>query len=456
MTRRKPIDSTRGLVQTRRSMGDGTVKGRSRIATPYDPRRLRRPGSIVQPRRGGPDPRTITVEATDVEVPPDDWHTIEWQAATGGRTLYRFPEPDYPAASLEVPSTGVWRARMDLRWDDGEFESVDDLAVEDGAWTGGGSVRLTGDGPVPLWPGTLDWTEPVGVGLHRRFVDVTGGLLLVRRQPVRLEVRHDSDEPRTLAWAVLSLSQLEPLRRSAGLSYDLDQIGGTEACPGPRVWTRMHGEDSDLDDPTNIDPDDCRIPLSGSAPETVEGPFGDAAHVPSGEVGQYMSSSDGTLGFQTMFVWIMLTGPGSGVIVHADPGAGSAYIESSPPQIRKAGEDGVQFRVGRGGATHEGSPFGVTVTGLPTNEWIMVGQRWTADTRMLDGWVNGERVVSEWVDPDEHSVGSDGRPRLLRSRNAFGEVSQEVTNLALAECLIWPEVLTDAEVGQVFSQAANL
>lgn len=55
MRARRPLGPVEGLRNTRSSLGDGTLGGRSRIATPYNERRLRRPTSVVQ--AGGPLPR---------------------------------------------------------------------------------------------------------------------------------------------------------------------------------------------------------------------------------------------------------------------------------------------------------------------------------------------------------------------------------------------------------------
>ena len=52
---RRPIDATTGLARTRASMGDGTVRGKARIATPYDRRRLR-----TAARSGGSSARDAT------------------------------------------------------------------------------------------------------------------------------------------------------------------------------------------------------------------------------------------------------------------------------------------------------------------------------------------------------------------------------------------------------------
>ena len=81
MTDRRPQDVLTGLRQTRRSMGDGTLGGRVRAATPVCDR-IDQPGVVrsrvidqTDPGDGalaGNAPLVLTVVASDVEVPSDD------------------------------------------------------------------------------------------------------------------------------------------------------------------------------------------------------------------------------------------------------------------------------------------------------------------------------------------------------------------------------------------------
>lgn len=129
----RPLDDlARGLANTRKSMGDGTLSGRSRIATPYDPRRLRRATSAVT---GGdsdlPVGEAIVLSGT-VTVPAggggiaSQLDTIV--ARNGFETVINAGD------AISLPLTASWRVDAYVRWTDGDRQ--------------GGTVEVLRDGTV--------------------------------------------------------------------------------------------------------------------------------------------------------------------------------------------------------------------------------------------------------------------------------------------------------------------
>ena len=140
MSQRRPVDVVRGLRETRRSMGDGTMGGRSRIPTP-------RTGGATplqsNPRRGGADrtdpssgsgghPRTVLLEAHEVEVEDDAEDPIPFD-----EVIYRQLIDDPLGAD---PDEIVWpHGGTVMFWFDGEWA---DLAP------GGSYVEVLVDGEI--------------------------------------------------------------------------------------------------------------------------------------------------------------------------------------------------------------------------------------------------------------------------------------------------------------------
>ena len=185
MTRRRPIDQTRGLAQTRRSMGDGTVKGRSRIATPHDPRRLRRPGSVVAPRRGQ-SPALITLSASMVEVEPGGTD-VEFDTILEPPGRAKFVNAEAPLTEVETDLIGVFAVTVTLDWHD---------------WRGGGDVEIVRNGVVvygPIFDPT--WRATSGV----QFVG-TCHLLLASSDRIVARVTSGSDEVQVAAAVTMQLS----------------------------------------------------------------------------------------------------------------------------------------------------------------------------------------------------------------------------------------------------------
>ena len=152
MTQRQPIDVVTGLDRTRRSMGDGTVRGRARIATPYDPRRLKRPGAVVTPRMGAATSGQA-IGLVAVQDVPNGGAEIEWAEpilpiTTGFTSAFNA----LPATELPAPVTGVTQLVLEFEW----------LAVDhDSDWTGEDAyVEVRRDGEA-IWR----WDAPDSGGL---------------------------------------------------------------------------------------------------------------------------------------------------------------------------------------------------------------------------------------------------------------------------------------------------
>ena len=138
----RPLDALTGLDRTRRSMGDGTLRGRASIATPYDPRRLRRPGAVTTPRFTGANGQSITLTSTDPI--PDGGGPVAFDAIAEGllsgftNTVGETP----PLTEIIVPFHGISQATIEFTW-----TGVD----HDSAWRGEGTrleLRLDGE---TLW-----------------------------------------------------------------------------------------------------------------------------------------------------------------------------------------------------------------------------------------------------------------------------------------------------------------
>ena len=115
-TQRQPVDVVTGLDRTRRSMGDGTLRGRSRIATPHDPRRLKRPGAVVTPRMSGQSrPATILLTADDVAIPSGEPTVVTFGEQAVVQNLVAW---NGPSDVLTWPWTGTIMLYVEGAWDD--------------------------------------------------------------------------------------------------------------------------------------------------------------------------------------------------------------------------------------------------------------------------------------------------------------------------------------------------
>ena len=115
----RQVGGTEGLRNTRRSMGDGTFAGRTRIATPFRADRRQRPAATIIPHgiRAGAG-ATITLSA----LPDQEF------AHNGGdgdvllhddivEAITDFPAVTLPAAAPSLPFDGVWSMVAEIVFD---------------------------------------------------------------------------------------------------------------------------------------------------------------------------------------------------------------------------------------------------------------------------------------------------------------------------------------------------
>ena len=129
----RQVGGTESLRNTRRSMGDGTLAGRSRISTPFQTTQRRRPAATVIPHTvfASERPLTILLVADDVAVPTGDPVDIEFDEAV----VQNLVPWTGPAAELTWPVGGTIMLYVEGAWDDIEPA---DATVE----------ILVGDSPV--------------------------------------------------------------------------------------------------------------------------------------------------------------------------------------------------------------------------------------------------------------------------------------------------------------------
>lgn len=123
---RPRIDPTESLRNTRRSMGDGTLGGRLRIATPYDPRRLRRATSAIT---AGNPPAGETVALTGT-VTVDGGGTAVIASLDAIQAQQGFRSVSAAGDVPKLPVTATYLAEVDVRWTDGRRDtSVPEVTV---------------------------------------------------------------------------------------------------------------------------------------------------------------------------------------------------------------------------------------------------------------------------------------------------------------------------------------
>ena len=125
MTRR-PLDATTGLTRTRASMGDGTVRGKARIATPYDPRRLRTPTRAGTP---GNEPvgETVSLFRASQVFLDSSSNPVEWTTILAVPVQAGWISVETPTDELQFPITAEWVVDLMFEWDD---------------WAGGVTVEI--------------------------------------------------------------------------------------------------------------------------------------------------------------------------------------------------------------------------------------------------------------------------------------------------------------------------
>jgi len=142
----RQVGGTEGLRNTRRSMGDGTLAGRSRIATPFQQGRRQRPATTVIPHTvfSSERPLTLTVEADDVEIPSDAADPVEFTDIIRRNIV----EWEGPSDEIIWPITGTVMFWVEGAWDDldpGETYAeilVDDVVVWN-VWISSSPAALT-------------------------------------------------------------------------------------------------------------------------------------------------------------------------------------------------------------------------------------------------------------------------------------------------------------------------
>jgi hypothetical protein len=152
---RRPIGPTEGLLRTTSAMGhDGTVGGRSRLATPHGQvsRSSPRVGGFTNRGSGGggitSGSHTIALFAADQTFAPAGTAVV-WSGRRAAWRHHGFFQQTFPTSVLTVEILRYWRLDLGLVWDD---------------WPRGAWVEVLIDGQVQ-WPRTLlaaEWATGVG------------------------------------------------------------------------------------------------------------------------------------------------------------------------------------------------------------------------------------------------------------------------------------------------------
>lgn len=231
MTSRSPMDVVTGLRNTRRSMGDGTLGGRVRNATPYRRNAARRtPASRVIPPSEAMavgTPATLTVEAEDVDVADDSDSPIPFGSVIRRQLVEYDPEDDDPDA-IVWPWGGTVMFWLDGEWDDlapgGAYAEV--LIDGDLAWVAWIVATPTGVA-VTLVAEDVDVADATSEVIEFAGVDGYGG---VERQS-GVNVDPPTDE---VIWPVAGIVQF-----SAHGRWDGEFTGDVEyevLVDGEPVW----------------------------------------------------------------------------------------------------------------------------------------------------------------------------------------------------------------------------
>lgn len=226
MTRRtrRRTHPTAGLLATRRSMGDGTIGGRQRMATPHTPGTAQG-GDVLRAAGESPRGETLALVGT-VAVPAggdgviDQLDTIQAQSG--------FSSVDAAGDVPTLPLNGVYLAEVDIRWTDG--------------YRGGGTVQLlaAGDTIDPTWPDDGPWGRWAGT---MAFAGQGGDTFDVQVTAADGD-EHDAE-------VTVRLALVEKLRT---IATGGEPLGDTDEMTIVNVWT-----DADLfSQPTYLLPDPDR------------------------------------------------------------------------------------------------------------------------------------------------------------------------------------------------------
>lgn len=474
----RPLTSVESLRRTRKSLGDGTADGRSRIAAPPADRPDRASGtgrrsSSNENATGGAgvpsDPRTITVEARGVTLAPaGDGAVVTWERTTSVPHLVRVPEPSYPSPEVVVPQRGVWQPRIEAEWDIGQFV---------GNFRGGGEVQFLVNGWV-IWPLGEASARPIGGIQARSFYDTLPALELAEGDRVSVRIVRDGEiQSRVLGRCVFTLSQLEPFAGNiegdgpvpgpAPPTYEETVSAlGPSVCAddcettGPSYWVRFAAAATPGRQILQPNSSPCFTGASGSAPVDPNGPFGDAAfRAESGSpIGSFtrQSGNCGPYSGPTMAAWVRPNGSGGAIVAHR-PGIGSSWVESNSFQWTQGSIGNIGFRWYRDTYT--------VLTGPGWHFVVVTAAGTTSTPGTIRVWVDGtERAPIEIanLDPVDGAGGPFGGQTItfLNGIDAFGTPSAPATGCGLAEYMVWPTILSDPEIAQVnyaaLSAAANL
>lgn len=462
------------LLTTREALGDGTLGGRTKLST--SPMGVDRSGSTTASRRGGggggaADPRTITVEASDVPI-PEDGTLISWQRITSPIHWFRMDAPaDDEPRELPAPASAVWLGRLELEWDADELEPEVTPSTIDYPFRGGGEVSMKVNG-LYVWPVGDGATAPSArEGIHRRFESVLPALLLLKDDKVTIELDHGTAEERTLARALLTLTLVEPLdgsqEGSAPGQTPVDEIGGDPeaVCTnGPSLWVRFRGGDDDAENmlADYLDADDnlCAPGAVHSGEPFIfdDGPYGDASYAAENPDGQF--SNSGSQQYQrqnmtnvaTMIARVRVdtnTSSGSTGWLVAPTGASGASSSESPAMgIRRSNPNGVIVRyrsvsyavsIPADGGYHM---IGVTLEGDSSGGRIVI---------YADGKLVHDEPVADAISPSPNNW------RFFRGVDTFGGAFEPARFAGVAEVVAWPNSrrLTRLELGSAMAALAR-
>lgn len=438
-----------------------TVGGRALLAAPRDGRGDGG-GTNVPDGLGAADPRTITVEASDVTVPADGV-TVPWERLTSPRHQVEFDAPSFPDTDLVIPSYAVWQPRVETEWSSDEFGVTS-------RFLGGGDVELRLNGWA-VWPLGDGRTSPRVAGPARAFEATLPALELAEDDRISLSVDHGDTRPRLLSRSLLTLSLLEPLTGTPPSYDDQVETAGTTGCggdcrtTGPQIWVRYKGSDNIEHMGDTGQPGDGGLCFNSmSASESLstdpDGPFGNAGYrIEDGTSLEQGTGSCPRANVQrTMAMWFRYpaTPDNTGVswlFGHRQSTGSGATEANGPIFIREGGDsnlDTVTFRLDRQNFKIEG-----------------VDDSWHLIVATVEGSFPDDGHVKVWLDNVkrwdtpivwENSEGPSGGNTLSAwaGRDATGESSWRADEVAIAEVASWRDALTETEVGDIFASGIHL
>jgi hypothetical protein len=404
--------------------------------------------------RGGADPRTLTLEAVDVEVPAGEPLRIPWQTVPSPALQVRFDPPDLPEPSIPLPASAVWKPRVEAQWSDEDLEPDVTLTDITYPFKGGGTVDLMVNG-LHRWPVEMGGSAPVAkAGIHRRFESDLPSMDGEIGDEVSVQVAHDSDVARTLKSARLTLTLIEP-NPDAGASTPVDTINGNPeaVCTnGPSLWVRFQGGDGDavnmLDGYRDAEDNLCAPGAAHSgAPFIVDsdGPYGAASYTTDSFDGlhNYQRNGGGRIAsfIARIRVESMPDTGNSGWLIAPTGSSGAASGEASAMGLRRASN--LPPPAGGGPGSRR-----VFVRFRLTNYPVDVGSGW----RMIGATIEGDitvapRLVTVLDGQVIHdvplepfgSVSEVADWRFFEGIDTFGTSFQAVRFAGVAEAVAWPD-----------------